>query len=123
MPMLPENYLALARETLAGPGNEGRWRAATRFAYDAVFLMVASAVDLDPTTFAGNSRAVREALFALDASRTPAFLGLARRHWNTLWLASLRAERALDDPVIEEEARLCIALAERIFAARSAALQ
>jgi len=122
--MSPDHYLSLAREAIATPGGaERHWRAATRFAYDAVFLLVAGAVDLDPTTFAGNTRAVREALAGANTADAPAFIKLARRHWNTLWLAGLRAERALDDTVTEAEARLCVALAERVFAARTAGLQ
>lgn len=124
MTMLPDHYLALAREALASPqAGEPHWRAATRFAYDAVFLTVAAAVGLDPTTFAGNTRAVREALTVADTASAPAFIGLARRHWNTLWLASLRAERGLDDPVSQAEARLSVALAERVLSARTAGLQ
>ncbi len=124
MPMLPEHYLALAREALASPqAGEAHWRAATRFAYDAVFLTVAAAVGLDPTTFAGNTRAVREALTAADTASAPAFIRLARRHWSTLWLASLRAERGLDEPVPLADAKLSVALAERVLAARTAGLQ
>ncbi len=123
MPMLPEHYLALARESSTALSGEGRWCATARFAYDAVFHMVAGTVGLDPATFAGNTRAVREALFAADLDGGPAFLTLARRHWNTLWLVALRAERSLDESVPESEARLSLALAERIFAARAVGLQ
>ena len=66
---------------------------------------------------------MREALFAIDQNGAPEFLKLARRHWNTLWLVALRAERSLDETVPESEAQLSLALAERIFAARTAALQ
>lgn len=124
MPMLPDHYLALARETLASPhAGEPHWRAAARFAYDAVFLTVAVAVDRDPTTFAGNPRAVREALSMADTASAPAFIALARRYWNTLWLTSLRAERGLDEPVSLADARLSVALAERVLTARAAGLQ
>ncbi|MGQ9368426.1 hypothetical protein [Azospirillum sp. ST 5-10] len=121
MPMRPEHPLALARAMLA-TADEAHWRAATRFAHDAVYLAVSGAVGRDPDTFAGNPRSVRDALWAADPATAPAFLGLARRHWNTLWLASLRAERALDESVTRAEAQLCVALAEQILAARSASL-
>ena len=122
--MSPDHYLSLAREVIATPGGaERHWRAATRFAYDAVFLLVAGAVGLDPTTFAGNTRAVREALTAADTASAPAFIRLARRHWNTLWLASLRAERGLDEPVSQADAKLSVALAEKVLVSRTAGLQ
>jgi hypothetical protein len=122
--MTPEDYLTLARDALNAPqAGEGQRRAAMRFAYDSLFLSVAGCFGLDPATFAGNDRAVREALFAADMAEAPAFLRLARRHWNSLWLASLRAQRSLDESIPEADARLCLVLAEQVFAARAAGLQ
>lgn len=122
--MTPEDYLTLARDALNAPAaGEAQRRAAVRFAYDSLFLSVAGWLGLDPATFAGNDRAVREALFAGAMDEAPPFLRLARRHWNTLWLASLRGQRALGESITETDARLSLALAEQVFAARSAGLQ
>ncbi|WP_207458258.1 hypothetical protein [Azospirillum sp. SYSU D00513] len=122
--MTPEDYLTLARDALNAPAaGEAQRRAAVRFAYDSLFLSVAGWFGLDPATFAGNDRAVREALFAGGMDEAPPFLRLARRHWNTLWLASLRGQRALGESITETDARLSLALAEQVFAARSAGLQ
>jgi len=124
MPATPEDFLQLAREAVAAPAPQERhWREAVRCAHDGVYMLVAGALALDPATFSGGHRAVGEALFAHPRSSLPEFLRLARRHWNTLWLARVRAERDLEDAVGEADARLSLSMAEAVFAARKAALQ
>ncbi|HYC02077.1 MAG TPA: hypothetical protein VED40_02220 [Azospirillaceae bacterium] len=124
MPTTPEEFLELARESVDRPGAQERhWRDATRCAHDAVYMTVAGALALDTATFSGSHRAVGEALFAQPRSGLTGFLRLARRHWNTLWLARLRAERDLEDAVGEADARLSILIAESILAARRSELQ
>lgn len=122
MPTRPDRFLALARTAADGPGEE-HWRMAMRCSFDAVFHLIAGVTELDPATFAGNTRAVREALFALDPAVSPKFVAQARRHWNTLWLASLRAERSLDEAVTADDARLSVALASGVLAEWTARLQ
>jgi hypothetical protein len=115
--MLADDYLTLARrgrdDTTA---TEVEHRAVARFAFDAVSLLVAAALELDPAGFAGNPRAIRDALLARPAETT--FLRAARRHWNSLWAAALRAERSLDDPITGLDAALSVAFAEAVFVAR-----
>jgi hypothetical protein len=85
--------------------------------------LIAAALGLDPATISGKTRAVAPGLFGASLAALAQFLGLPPRHWNTLWLARLRAERDLGDTVSQAEARLSLELAERIFAARRAGLQ
>jgi hypothetical protein len=122
MPTSPDAFLTLARE-MAEAGDERHWRESARCSHDAVHTVVAAALGLDPATFSGNPRAVADALFGASLASLPDFVRLARRHWNTLWLARLRAERDLADTVTQADAKLSLELAERVFAARRSGLQ
>jgi hypothetical protein len=122
--MTPDDFLALAREQAARPdAAERHWRSVALAAQDAVHTLVATSLGLDPAAFSGSARAVTDALFGAPLAALPEFLRLARRHWNTLWLTRLRAERDLKEPLAALDAQLSLALAERIFAARRAGLQ
>ena len=115
--MPPDGFLALARELLALPeAGERHWRGAAIAAHQAVHHAVAAALGLDPTTFAGNPRAVREALMLVDPAAAVPLLVRARRHLATLWLTRLRAEQALAEPFQELDARLAVAHADAVLA-------
>jgi len=120
--MKPEALIALAHGLIAQPdADEPHWRQAAAAAHRAVHLLVAAHLGLDPATFAGTSRAVAEALATIDPTHAPAFIRAARRHFTTGWLARERAEARLAEPFTARDARLCLAYADLVFAARAAA--
>jgi HEPN domain-containing protein len=120
--MIPDDLLSLARSLIAAPNaGEGHWREAARLAHRAVHHLVAAHLGLDPATFAGTERAVRETLSTIDPVHAPAFIREARRSITTSWIAAMRADNNLGEPFDERDARLCLAYAERVLAARAAA--
>jgi hypothetical protein len=100
---------------------EPAWRAAAALAHRAVHLLVAAHLGLDPAGFGGTPRAVAEALAAADPTHAPAFIGVARRHFTTGWIAGERALGRLAEPFGARDARLSLAYADAVFAARAAA--
>jgi len=58
---------------------------------------------------------------AIDPRRAPAFMRVACRHFTTSWVARERAETRLAEPFAERDARLCLAYADAVLAARAAA--
>ena len=120
--MKPDALLALARDLLAADGAaEPQWREAAIAAHRAIHHLVAAHLGLDPATFAGTPRAVREALSVVDPAHAPAFMRAARRHFTTTWLAGERAASQLGEPFSARDALMSLAYAEFVFAARAAA--
>ncbi|MEJ0070402.1 MAG: hypothetical protein WDO24_18750 [Pseudomonadota bacterium] len=120
--MKPDELIGLARALIDGPGaTEPQWREAVVIAHRAIHLLVAAHLGLDPATFAGTPRAVGEALAAIDPAQAPGFIRAARRHFTTTWIARERAEWRPSEPFAERDARLCLAYAELVIAARAAA--
>jgi hypothetical protein len=120
--MKPEDLFALGRALIDAPGaTEPMMREAVTLAHRAVHQLVAAHLGLDPATFAGTPRAVAEALAAIDPVHAPGFIRAARRHFTTLWIARERAELKPTEPFAERDARLCLAYAEFVIAARAAA--
>ena len=119
--MKPDALLAFARELASGPApDERRWREALIVAHRAIHHLVAAHLGLDPATFAGTPRAVREALAALDPATAPDFIRIARRHFATSWIAAERAAGSAT-PVGARDAQLALAYADAVLAARAAA--
>jgi hypothetical protein len=118
----PDALLAFARELVGAPdADERRWREAAIVAPRAVHHLVAAHLGRDPATFAGTPRAVGEALGALDPAHAPAFIRLARRHYTTTWIAAERAATRPGEPFAARDARLALAYADAVLAARAAA--
>jgi hypothetical protein len=120
--MKPDALLALARELIDTPdADEPRWREAAIVAQRAIHHLVAAHLGRDPASFAGTPRAVGEALAAVDPRRAPDFIRIARRHFTTAWIAAERAATRPGEPFPERDARLALAYAETVLAARAAA--
>ena len=120
--MAHEDPLGLARELLDRPdAAERHWREAAIVAHRALHHLVAAHLGLDPATFAGTSRAVGEALAALDPANVPEFMRLARRHFITTWITAERAATRPGEPFAARDARLVLGYAEAVLAARAAA--
>jgi hypothetical protein len=120
--MKPDALLALARALLAAEdATEPQWRESAIAAHRAIHHLVAAHLGLDPATFAGTPRAVREALSVVDPAHAPAFIRAARRHFTTTWLAGERAASRLGEPFTARDALATLAYAEFVFAARAAA--
>jgi hypothetical protein len=118
----PDALLQLARDLLGAPdAGEPQWREAAIVAHRAIHHLVAAHLGLDPATFAGTPRAVREALSAIDPAQAPGFMRVARRHFTTTWLAGERAASQLAEPFGARDALTSLAYAEFVFAARAAA--
>jgi hypothetical protein len=117
-----DDHLELARALVAAPdAGERHWREAAIVAHRALHHLAAAHLGLDPATFAGTPRAVGEALAALDPAAAPAFMRLARRHFITTWIAAERAASRPGEPFGARDARLALAYAETVIAARAAA--
>ena len=120
--MKPDALLALAHALADGAEvDERRWREAAIVAHRAIHHLVAAHLGLDPATFAGTPRAVGEALAALDPAHAPAFMRVARRHFTTTWIAAERAAQEPATPFPLRDARLALAYADAVLAARAAA--
>ncbi|HUA50575.1 MAG TPA: hypothetical protein VMB81_00345 [Candidatus Sulfotelmatobacter sp.] len=119
--MKPDALLAFAHTLAAGPtADEPHWREAVIVAHRAVHHLVAAHLGLDPATFAGTPRAVREALAMIDPTLAPTFIRVARRHFTTNWIAAERAAQSAT-PVGPRDAALALAYADAVLAARAAA--
>ncbi len=120
--MKPDALLALAHALAASSdADETHQREAAIVAHRAVHQLVAAHLGLDPAAFAGTSRALGEALAALDPAHAPAFMRIARRHFTTTWIAAERAANEPATPFGARDARLALAYADAVFAARAAA--
>jgi hypothetical protein len=120
--MKPDDFIGLAHALIDAPdAGEPHWREAAAAAHRALHLLVAAHLGLDPATFAGTPRAVGEALAAVDPANAPGFIRIARRHFTTSWIARERAETRPGEPFSLRDARLCLAYADAVFAARAAA--
>ena len=120
--MKPDALLALAHALLAAPdAGEAHAREAAVLAHRAIHGLVAAHLGLDPASFAGTPRAVAEALAAVDPASAPEFIRVARRHFITTWIAGERAAQRIAEPFGVRDARLSLAYADTVFAARAAA--
>ena len=117
MAVLAEHFLGLAEALLNGPdGTEIAFRTAAARAYYAVMHLVRVELRLSPDD--STHALIRDEMYRIPAARTPPFLNLAKREWDSLWARRHRADYKIDGPFTFADARASVTAAQLIFEAR-----
>ena len=117
MAVLAKDFLRLAEALLNGPERtEMDLRTAAARAYYAVMHLVRMELGLsvDDSTHA----LIRDEMYRMPPARTPPFLGMAKREWDSLWARRRRADYKIDGAFTLADARASVTAERLIFDAR-----